>query len=332
MSLFRGRLKVIAPFKFKPSLKAAVKTILFRGWQSRRVWIPTQPERFLRCCSDVSLEVLSSLSMFRRVHAWSGNLPFADKQATTSGAKFAVNDETSCSTCDSPSVFGRKPTGNSAVARRGKVLFEDYDVCAYHIIVCKPRNKTRRSFQQRRQLSSSLRSSSDDYNYHLHKKVVEAKNGDKCRFTDAYHSSCTSLSLKTNVYLPDAISWFFVCFISLYKDWLYGSMIVYKFVIKLSANKEAATKSTWSDGNFKFFLLTLLEGGPRSCSKLLGLFGKAFFFICLTCLRDLRQNFFQSSHFIDLRDDKGTLTGVQSPLKRKLFDRWKLATCRVSDF
>lgn len=99
--------------------------------------------------------------------------------------------------------------------------------------------------------------------------------------------------LKTYVYMPDAISWFFVCFIPLYNEWLYGSMIVYKFVIKLSANKEAATKSTSSDCNFKFSLLTLLWGGPRSCSKLLGLFGKGVISICLTCLWDLRQNFFR---------------------------------------
>lgn len=182
--------------------------------------------------------------MFRLIHAWSGSVPSDDKQATTSGAKCAVVDETcSCSTCDSPSVFGRKPTGNSTVAEREKVLFEDYDVCAYHIIVAKPpRNKTRRSFQQRRQLSSSLFVRPRTTTTITFIKRWRQKKWGQLPFHRRLPLFMHESLLKTNVYMPDAISWFSVCFISPYKEWLYGSMIVYKFVIKLSANKESGNK------------------------------------------------------------------------------------------
>lgn len=170
--------------------------------------------------------------------------PSDDKPATTSGAKCAVVDETcSCFTCDSSSVFGRKPTGNSAEAGREKVLFEDYDVCAYHIIVAKP------PATRREEVSSNVGS------YHplfarplttttitFIKRWRHGKNGDKCLFTEAYHSSCTSLSWRLTftcrMRFHDSL---FVLFLRT-REWLYGSMIVYKFVIKLSANKESGNK------------------------------------------------------------------------------------------
>lgn len=279
MSLFRGRLKVIAPFKFKLSLKAAVKIILFRGWWSI---VESGFRRNRSVLSDVA--AMYHWKCYRRYHCFvsfthdremlppmiSKRRPLARNVPSSMRLILVLRATAHLSSAESP-------PGISLWWRRKSFIWGLW-CCAYHIIVCKPRNKKRRSLQQRRQLSSSASSPRTTTT------ITFIKRWRRKMGTLAFHR-------RLPLFMHESLSWrltftcrmrfhdsLFVLFLRT-REWLYGSMIVYKFVIKLSANKEAATKSTWSDCNFKFSLLTLFAGGPRSCSKLLGLFGKGFFYL-----------------------------------------------------